>query len=195
MNAGRAFELARAQMLRRVGRAGAGVVVLLLQTLALANPADPQTLEEVNRSRRAYEALTRLESSISNASEAISSSKESISKTILLLAFKTLSVERVKTILKWSGPGDPLFKPGVVPEGGYLEPVRFIFDRVQNWQALSEQEVKIEIFWLPVSRQEGSHYIETQWYRKDGDIWYLCKQDRRQIPGCNKWPRCVAEEA
>lgn len=176
-------------------RFGIALLVSLLQTLALANPADPQRLEDVNRSRRAYEALTRLESSISNASEAISSSKESISKTILLLAFKTLSVERVKKILKWSGPGDPLFKPGVVPEGGYLEPVRFIFDRVQNWQALSEQEVKIEIFWLPVSRLEGSHYIETQWYRKDGDIWYLYKQDRRQIPGCNKWPLCVGDDA
>ena len=162
---------------------------------ALANPADPQTLEEVNRSRRAYAALNQLESSMVNAPEALSSPKESISKTILLLTFQTLSMERIKRILKWTALQDPLLQPGTVPESGHAARPPFIFGRVQNWQAISLTDVSLEVVWIPFFRDVGLHYIETQYYRKDGDTWYLYKQDRRQIPGCNKWPRCVAEEA
>ena len=162
---------------------------------ALANPADPQTLEEVNRLRRADAALTQLESSMANAPEALSLSKESISKTILLLTFQTLSIERIKRLLKWTALQDPLLQPGTIPESGHAARPPFIFGRVQNWQAISLTEVSLEVVWIPFFQGEGHHYIETQSYRKDGDSWYLYKQDRRQIPGCNKWPRCVAEEA
>ena len=162
--------------------------------MAIANPADPNSLEEVNRFRRVYSSLTQLQGTLPVASKAVESSKESISKTVLLMGYSNLSVDRLKKILKWNSSTDPLFKPGVVPESGVTSPHYFIFDRAQNWKVPSEDLVSIEIVWAPVSQQELRHFIETQWYRKDGENWYLFKQERREIPGCKKWPRCVGDE-
>jgi hypothetical protein len=164
-------------------------------TLAVANPGDPQSLEEVNRFRRVYSSLTQLQTTLPDAPKAVESSKDSISKTVLLMGYSNLSVDRLKKILKWTGETDPLFKPGVVPESGVTSPPPFIFDRAQNWKAPSADLVSIDIVWTPVSQQEPRHFIETQWYRKDGDMWYLFKQDRREIAGCNKWPRCEGDPA
>ena len=119
----------------------------------------------------------------------------SISRTILLLGYRTISTQRLRGLLKWSGTSDPLFRPDVVPESGALAPSFFVFDRAQNWKVYSDDSMSIDVVWIPNVSPKYNHYIETQSYRKDGDTWYLYKQDRRQIPGCNKWPRCVAEEA
>lgn len=172
-----------------------GALLALVQTVATAGPADPQILEEVNVSRRMMEALKLAHRAMPSPPEAAEASMPSISRTILLLGYRTISTERLRKLLKWSDSTDPLFRPDVVPESGPLAPSFFVFDRAQNWKVYSDDSMSIDVVWIPNVSPKHNHYIETQWYRKEGDAWYLYKQDRRQIPGCNKWPRCVAEEA
>lgn len=160
---------------------------------ALANPANPQSLEEVNVSRRMMDALRLASQAMANPPQIVADAMPSIARTILLQGYSTISTQRLKTLLKWSGESAPQFMPGLVPESGYLGQAYYVFERAQNWRAISPTELSIELVWAPVIHPKYNHYIETQWYRKEGDAWYLYKQDRRQIPGCNKWPLCVGD--
>ena len=160
---------------------------------ALANPADPQILEDVNVSHRMMDALRLASQAMIDPPQSVAHAMPSIARTILLQGYRTISAERLKTLLKWSGDPSPLFMPGVVPESGYIGQAYYVFERAQNWRAISPTELSIELVWAPVIHPKYNHYIETQWYRRDGDTWYLFKQDRRQIPGCNKWPSCVGD--
>ena len=162
---------------------------------SFASAADPQSLEEVNVSRRMMDALRLASQAMSNPPQIVADAMPSIARTILLQGYSTISTQRLKTLLKWSGESAPQFMPGLVPESGYLGQAYYVFERAQNWRAISPTELSIELVWAPVIHPKYNHYIETQWYRKEGDAWYLYKQDRRQIPGCNKWPRCVADES
>ena len=172
-----------------------GVLLALVQTLCMAGPADPQSLEEVNVSGRMMDALRLASQATTNPLQIFADAMPSIARTILLQGYRTISTERLRALLKWSEDPSPLFMPGLVPESGYIGQAYYFFERAQNWRAISASELSIELVWAPVLHPKYNHYIETQWYRKSGDTWYLYKQNRRQIPGCNKWPRCVAEEA
>ena len=46
-----------------------------------------------------------------------------------------------------------------------------------------------------ISNAKGGSQAFDAWYRKYAESWYLFKQERREIPGCKKWPRCVGDEA
>ena len=170
-----------------------GALLALVQTVSMAGPADPQSLEEVNVSRRMMEALKLAHRAMPTPPDAAEASMPSISRTILLLGYRTISTQRLRGLLKWSGTADPLFRPDVVPESGALAPSFFVFDRAQNWKVYSDDSMSIDVVWIPNVSPKYNHYIEIQWYRRDGDTWYLFKQDRRQIPGCNKWPLCLGD--
>lgn len=171
------------------------LLVAAAHTASLASAADPQELGEVNVSRRTMDALNLAQRTISNPPDSVSTAMPWIARTILLQSYKTLSIDRLKRLLKWSGPIDPLFRPDVVPESGPAAPSYFVFDRAQNWKVHPDGTMSLDVVWIPNLSPKFNHYIETQWYRKEGDVWYLYKQDRRQIPGCNKWPLCVGDDA
>ena len=170
-----------------------GALLALVQTVSMAGPADPQTLEEVNVSRRMMDALRLASQAMTNPPQIVADAMPSIARTILLQGYRTISTQRLRTLLKWSGESTPQFMPGVVPESGYLGQAYYVFERAQNWREITPTELSIELVWAPVIHPKYNHYIETQWYRKEGDAWYLYKQERRQIPGCNKWPLCVGD--
>jgi hypothetical protein len=171
------------------------VFAVVLANAVSASPADPQMLEEVNVSRRMMNELKIAQQNQTNIPSVVTEAMPSIARTILLLGYKTISMERLKKLLKWTSTTDPLFKPRLVPESGELGPTYFVFDRAQNWKLIGNDVVSIELVWTPVISEKHNHFIETQWYRKDGDMWYLFKQDRREIAGCNKWPRCEGDPA
>ena len=170
------------------------VLAVVLANSVSASPADPQTLEEVNVSGRMMAQLQIAQGNQANTPSVVTEAMPSIARTILLLGYKTISVERLKKLLKWTSTTDPLFKPWVIPESGELGPTYFVFDRAQNWKLIGNDVVSIELVWTPVISEKHNHFNETQWYRKDGESWYLFKQERREIPGCRKWPRCLGDE-
>ena len=169
------------------------VLAVVLANSVSASPADPQTLEEVNVSGRMMAQLQIAQRNQSNTPSLVTEAMPSIARTILLLGYKTISVERLKKLLKWTSTTDPLFKPWVIPESGELGPTYFVFDRAQNWKLIGNDVVSIELVWTPAISEKHNHFIETQWYRKDAEIWYLFKQERREIRGCKKWPRCEGD--
>ena len=182
-------------MKRLISVCGLALAALLaiIHTGSFANPADPQTLEEVNISPRMMSALRLAQQSAPDSADSPHPANPSVARTVLLLGFTTISVERMKSLLRWQGTTDPLFKPGVVPESGTQSRRPFVFERAQNWRVISEKVVSLDLVWTPATDPRSNHFIETQWYRKDGESWYLFKQDRREIAGCNKWPRCIGD--
>lgn len=160
-----------------------------------ANPADPQRLQDVNISKRIMGSLSIPTAASQMESETLLSSKESIARTILLQMHTRVTVDRLKEILKWDQSNPPEFAPGLIPADGFDQPTHYIFSRTQDWRVMDEGTVSVTVIWAPFNDRTGNHHIETQRYRKDGDIWYLFKQDRRKVLGCKKWPRCLAEDS
>ena len=160
-----------------------------------ANPADPQRLQDVNISSRIMGSLSIPTAASQMESETLMSSKESIARTILLQMHTRVTVDRLKEILKWDQSNPPEFAPGLIPAGGFDQPTHYVFSRTQDWRVMEDATVTVKVIWAPFHEKTANHHIETQRYRKDGDMWYLFKQDRRAISGCKKWPRCLAEES
>ena len=166
-----------------------GLVVTF--TAANAGSANPTSLEEVNPFRHALGSLKTPDSLTEPEVAAFLSSRDSIARNILLLTYQNLTVDRIRKILRWPGEKDPEFAPGIIPAAGYGQSPPYIFNRTQNWTLKPDGTVTVEVVWTPFFKDINNHFIETQWYRKDGDMWYLFKQDRRNIPGCNKRPGCL----
>ena len=162
-------------------------------TAANAGSANPTSLEEVNPSRWALASLKFPDLLTQSEIDAFLSSRDSIARNILLLTYQNLTVDRIRQILRWSGEKDPEFAPGIIPAAGYGQSPPYIFNRTQNWTSKPDGTVTVEVVWTPFFKDINNHFIETQWYRKDGDMWYLFKQDRRNIPGCNKRPGCLGD--
>jgi hypothetical protein len=162
-------------------------------TAANAGSATPTSLEEVNAFRRALGSLKIPDSLTESEEAAFLSSRDSIARNILLLTYQNLTVDRIRKILRWSGEKDPEFAPGIIPASGYGQSPPYIFNRTQNWTLKPDGTVTVEVVWTPFFNDIKNHFIETQWYRKDGDMWYLFKQERRNIPGCNKRPGCIGD--
>ena len=169
----------------------------IFATFAAANAgsANPTSLEEVNASRWALGSLKFPDSLTESEVDAFLSSREPIARNILLLSYQNLTVAQIRKILRWSSETDPQFGPGIVPAAGYDQRPAYQFGRTQNWRLQPDGTVTVEVIWTPFLKDTNNHFIETQWYRKDGDMWYLFKQDRRNIPGCNKRPRCEGDPA
>ena len=181
--------------LRSIAGVAIAILILLIHTHSFSSPGDPKTLEEINISPRMMDALTRAQQRLPDAPEGVHVANPSIARTILLQGFTNISVERLRGLLQWRGTSDPLFKPGVVPESGTQNIRPFVFERAQNWKQISDQVVSLDLVWIPATDSRSNHFIETQWYRKDGNAWYLFKQERKEMAGCNKWPRCVGDES
>jgi hypothetical protein len=176
------------------------VIVMAIASMAAASmvqahPADPYSLEEVNVSKRVMATLSPPIGSSEEEKSALLSARESIARSVLLLNYETLSMERLRSILKWSSPTDPLFAPGISPAAGSGQRPPYIFGRTQNWRLQADGTIMIEVVWTPFLQTTLNHFIETQWYRRDGANWYLYKQDRREIKGCDKWPTCLGNRA
>ena len=175
----------------------AALVALTLSCVGFsstANPADPLRLQDVNISKRIMGALSIPTAASQGESETRLGSKESIARTILLQMHTRVTVDRLKEILKWDQSNSPEFAPGLVPAGGFDQPTHYIFSRTQDWRVMDDGTVSVKVIWAPFNERTANHHIETQRYRKDGESWYLFKQERREIPGCKKWPRCVGDE-
>lgn len=171
------------------------ITSLTAASMVQAHPADPYSLEEVNVSRRVMATLSPPIGSSEEEKSALLSARESIAKSVLLLNYETLSMERLRSILKWSSPTDPLFAPGISPAAGSGQRPPYIFGRTQNWRLQADGTIMIEVVWTPFLQTTLNHFIEKQWYRRDGANWYLYKQDRREIKGCETWPTCLGSRA
>ena len=164
-------------------------------TAAHADARDPQRLEEVNVARTIAIDL-QIPGGLSDLEHRnFLEAKPSIARTLLLLSYTTVSVERLKSILKWERTSEPEFAPGLLPGSGTSQPTLYLSGRARNWRLHADGTVSLDVIWFPYSRTIQKHYLETQWYRKDGNAWYLFKQERKEMAGCNKWPRCVGDES
>ena len=164
-------------------------------TSAYADARDPQRLEEVNIARTIASDLQLPDNLSELEQQQFLEAKPSIARTLLLLSYTTLSVGRLKTILKWEHTSEPEFAPGLLPGAGTYQPTLYLSGRARNWRLHADGTVSLDVIWFPFSRATQKYYLETQWYRKDGNAWYLFKQERREMAGCNKWPRCIADES
>ena len=162
-------------------------------TAANAGSANPTSLEEVNPSKWALASLKFPDLTTESEINAFLSSREPIARNILLLSYKNLTVDQIRKILRWTSETDPQFQPGIVPAAGHDQRTPYMFNRTQNWRLQPDGHVTVEAIWTPFSKDTNDHFIETQWYRQDGDMWYLFKQERRNVPGCNKHPRCQGD--
>jgi len=176
-----------------------GMATLIAFTLSgigfnsAANPADPQRLQDVNISKRIMGTLSIPSAASQRDSETLLGSKESIARTILLQMHTRVTIDRLKEILKWDQSYSPEFAPGLIPAGGFDQPTHYFFSRTQDWRVMEDGTVSVKVIWAPFHEKTANHHIETQRYRKHGDTWYLFKQDRREIAGCNKWPQCIGD--
>lgn len=175
------------------------ILIVMVSSAAVspveASPADPYTLDEVNISRRVMATLIPPDNLSEQEKSDLLSSREYIARSILLLTYETLSVERLRSILRWSNPIDPSFAPGVSPAAGNGQRPPYIFGRTQNWRLHPNGSVTIDVVWTPFLKTTSNHFVEVQWYRRIGEAWYLYKQDRQQVPGCFRWPKCLGSDA
>lgn len=180
-------------MLRRVGRAGAGVVVLLLQTLALANPAEPQWLKDVNVSRTIRASLVVPQNATEPDRDRMTEARDWIARSNLVMMNMIISVDRLRQLFHWERPEPPLFAPGVIPLSGYKDPPEsYVINRAENWRVWPDHTISLDVIWVPVADPDKPFFKESQRYRQVNQEWLLFQQDRTRVATCRGDPRCVS---
>lgn len=170
--------------------------LMAVSLCAVASPADPKSLDDINVARTIWASLTKAQAQSTSDAQALAQAKPWVARTLLLLGYSNLSTERLRAILSWAHPTDPQFAPGIIPQG---EPTKlgteplsqaYVDGRLEDWRLWPDGTMTLEVTWLPVADKRQPYFVELQRYRRVGERWLLFSQERKAKPGCAKAPDC-----